>query len=107
MTNTSSMTVNVDVHRHHRRQGVKFLALAFACLLCGVNISHAQDTAPKNRFAEFETGLQQYPAGYVLYGKLDEKGKRAVFSEYQKAAEPRRYSAAIRKTIELTVGVTN
>lgn len=54
--------------------------------------------------AEFEKGLRGYPAGFGLYEKLDKKGKEAVFAEYLKAdGANRRYSAAIKKTIELSL----
>jgi hypothetical protein len=52
---------------------------------------------------EFETELEQYPAGFGLYQKLNAKDKDAVFQEYAKAAPNRRNAAAIRKTIELSV----
>lgn len=59
-------------------------------------------------FADFEKGLRAYPAGAGLYEKLDKKGKEAVFAEYLKAdGSNRRYSAAIKKTIELSVQSTH
>lgn len=55
-------------------------------------------------FVEFEKGLQNYPAGAGLYEKLDKKARQAVFAEYLKAdGQNRRYSAAIKKTIELSL----
>lgn len=58
---------------------------------------------PSAKQLEFETELEHYPAGFGLYTKLSGKDKDAVFQEYLKAAPNRRYAAAIRKTIELSV----
>jgi hypothetical protein len=52
---------------------------------------------------EFETELEQYPAGFGLYKKLNVKDRDVVFQEYLKAVPNRRHAAAIRKTIELSV----
>lgn len=64
----------------------------------------APAAAPSGAVAEFEKGLKQFPAGFALYEKLDDERRQVVFVEYSKeASNNRRYSAAIRKTIELTV----
>ena len=53
--------------------------------------------------AAFESELEQYPAGFGLYEKLNAKDRDVVFQEYLKAPPNRRYAAAIRKTIELSI----
>ncbi len=66
--------------------------------------SKAQAAAKANpKQVEFETELEQYPAGFGLYSKLNTKDRDVVFQEYLKAAPNRRHAAAIRKTIELSV----
>lgn len=60
-------------------------------------------TKPSAKLVEFETELENYPAGFGLYSKLNTKDRDVVFQEYLKAAPSRRYAAAIRKTIELSV----
>lgn len=55
------------------------------------------------RQAQFEAELEQYPAGFGLYQKLDTKDRDLVFQEYTNAPANRRHAAAIRKTIELSV----
>ncbi len=57
------------------------------------------------RQVEFETELEQYPAGFGLYSKLNTKDRDTVFQEYLKASPNRRHAAAIRKTIELSVRI--
>lgn len=66
-------------------------------------VAKAPAEKPSAKLVEFETELEQYPAGYGLYSKLDTKDKHTVYQEYLKAAPNRRHAAAIRKTIELSV----
>lgn len=77
--------------------------LPAAALSPGTPVAVAQttevETSAPREMVEFEVQLkQQAPASYVLYRRLDDDGKRAVFDEY---ATTGAFSSVRQKIIDL------